>query len=89
MNLQISTTFLHIHVHVHPVIFFLIFPSTIVASRDFTYVEDLVEGVISAMDYKPNSCDEVYNLGRGRPISVSLLVSLLEEYLGKKAKIVG
>lgn len=60
--------------------------STIV-QRDFTYVDDLVDGVLKAMDYKPKRCDEVYNLGRGRPISVSTLVSLLEQNLGKTAKV--
>ncbi len=62
--------------------------STVVASRDFTYVEDLADGIISALNYKPEKCGEVYNLGRGRPISVSLLVELLETNLEKKAKIV-
>ena len=62
--------------------------STIAASRDFTYVEDLVEGIISATEYKPQKCSEIYNLARGRSISVSLIVSLLEENLKKTAKIV-
>eukprot|EP00440_Ansanella_granifera_P004740 gb/GFBE01005139.1/.p1 GENE.gb/GFBE01005139.1/~~gb/GFBE01005139.1/.p1 ORF type:complete len:421 (+),score=86.83 gb/GFBE01005139.1/:1-1263(+) len=57
--------------------------------RDFTYVDDIVAGTIAALDHigpskKPAPC-KVYNLGNKSPVTVSELVSLLEEFLGKKA----
>lgn len=53
--------------------------------RDFTFIRDIVSGVISAMD----RCDgfHTYNLGASEPISVTELVRLLEEALGKTAVI--
>ena len=45
-------------------------------------------GVLLALKYKPKACNEVYNLGRGSPISVDKLVELLQKYLEKEAKIV-
>lgn len=56
------------------------------ASRDFTYVDDIVGGLLLILKYRPKACDEVYNLGFGRPVSVDKLVELLEDNLGKKAK---
>lgn len=54
--------------------------------RDFTYVDDIVAGTIAAIDFKGKY--EIFNLGNNQPVEVPLLVSLLEEYLGKKAHIV-
>lgn len=51
--------------------------------RDWTYVDDIVSGVITAID----RCSgyEVINLGRGEPVLLSDFVSLLEKRLGRKA----
>lgn len=51
--------------------------------RDWTYVGDIVEGVVAAMD-RPLGY-EVINLGRGEPILMSDFVHILEELIGKKA----
>jgi UDP-glucuronate 4-epimerase len=51
--------------------------------RDFTYIDDILNGVIAAMD-KCTGYD-VYNLGESQPISVNDLVAALEQALGKKA----
>jgi UDP-glucuronate 4-epimerase len=53
--------------------------------RDFTYIDDIIEGTIRAIE-RCNSF-RIFNLGESRPVSVSKLVSLLEKALGKKAKI--
>jgi UDP-glucuronate 4-epimerase len=55
------------------------------AQRDFTYVGDIVEGVLSAV-YKPFDY-EIINLGNSRTISVNKLISVIEENLGKKARV--
>jgi UDP-glucuronate 4-epimerase len=53
--------------------------------RDFTYIDDIINGVVAAVD----RCSgyEIYNLGESRPISVNDLISELELALGKKAVI--
>lgn len=43
--------------------------------RDFTYIDDIVQGVIAATE-RAEGC-EVINLGNGKPESIHLLVSLL------------
>jgi len=71
-------------------------------SRDFTYVEDIVEGVVRAVDrvaapdpgYDTNNPDpstsnapwRVYNIGNGTPISLMRFVEILEEKLGMTAE---
>jgi UDP-glucuronate 4-epimerase len=52
--------------------------------RDFTYIADIVDGTISAME----KCSgfEIYNLGNSNPASVNDLVAAIEKALGKKAQ---
>lgn len=52
--------------------------------RDFTYVDDIAEGVVSAL--RPLGY-EVINLGSDKPVSLLYVIRSLEELLGKKAKI--
>ncbi len=52
--------------------------------RDFTYVSDIANGTIKAL--KPLGY-EIINLGNDRPVELRYLISLIEENLGKKAKI--
>lgn len=53
--------------------------------RDFTYIDDIVDGVIAAMNApKPFA---LYNLGNSQSESVETLVALLERSLKKKALI--
>ena len=51
--------------------------------RDFTYIDDIINGVVAAM--QRCSGYEIYNLGESRPISVNDLIAELEVALGKKA----
>jgi UDP-glucuronate 4-epimerase len=65
--------------------------------RDYTYVDDIVAGVLAALDYNfPSSPGlsassggeapfEIFNLGNSRPVKLSELVCLLERATGKKA----
>lgn len=53
-------------------------------SRDFTYIDDIVDGTIEAIDLE-SSC-ELFNLGNNRSEPLSLLISSIEESLGKKAE---
>ncbi len=47
--------------------------------RDFTYVDDIVQGTVAALDAPPG--DRVYNLGESRTTSVSDVVALLAQAL--------
>jgi UDP-glucuronate 4-epimerase len=54
------------------------------SSRDYIYIDDLIEGIIFAL--KKRFPFEVINLGSGCPIQISEVVSALEETIGLKAK---
>jgi len=71
--------------------------------RDFTYVDDIVEGVVRVLD-KPAQPDpawraeapdpatskapyRVYNIGNNRPVKLLRYIELIEECLGKKARL--
>lgn len=57
--------------------------------RDFTYVDDIVAGIVGVLDRPPpGDAPRVLNIGNNRSESVSRLVALLEEGLGRKAVIV-
>lgn len=52
--------------------------------RDFTYIDDVVEGTLSALD--KNFSYEIFNLGNNKPIKLGKFINYIEESLGKKAK---
>lgn len=54
--------------------------------RDFTYVDDIVRGVLAALDAEHDY--EIINLGNSKPIVMRDFVTIIEELLGRKAKIV-
>ncbi len=58
--------------------------------RDFTYIDDIVQGVLACLDRvpAPGAVPAVYNIGNNRAEWVSELVRLLEDGLGRKAVIV-
>jgi len=51
--------------------------------RDYTYIDDIVAGVIAALD-NPRPC-EIYNLGNNRTVMLKEFISVIEEAVGKKA----
>jgi UDP-glucuronate 4-epimerase len=59
--------------------------------RDFTYVDDIVEGVLKALLYPPAEktapAHRVFNLGHHRPVETLLFVQMLERLLARPAKI--
>ena len=72
-------------------------------TRDFTYIDDIVEGVLNALDNiaKPNTNWDgnfpdpassnvpwnIYNIGNNKPVQLMDYIKALEMALGKKAKI--
>ena len=51
--------------------------------RDFTYIDDVVDALIQALDYQKEY--GVFNIGNSHPESVRTLISLIETEVGKKA----
>lgn len=61
-------------------------------SRDFTYVDDIVTGVVAALDTPPETGEagaphRVYNLGNNRPVPLMDYIGVIERACGKKAVI--
>ncbi|MBI1787511.1 MAG: GDP-mannose 4,6-dehydratase [Acidobacteria bacterium] len=55
------------------------------ASRDYTYVDDTVEGIMGAL-----SCDaayEIFNLGNSTPVDLLTMIRTIEAKLGRSAQI--
>jgi UDP-glucuronate 4-epimerase len=60
------------------------------SARDYTYVDDIVAGVLAALDHelRPSSgCPsfETFNLGNSHPVKLAELIELLEKVTGRKA----
>jgi UDP-glucuronate 4-epimerase len=53
--------------------------------RDWTYVGDIVQGLLAAVD-RPLGY-ELINLGRGEPVLLADFVSMIEEFTGGKARL--
>jgi len=54
------------------------------AERDYTYVDDIVDGVVRAVDWTSASepAHEIFNLGGGEPVRLDRLIGMLGEELG-------
>ncbi len=52
--------------------------------RDYTFVDDIVQGVSAAIDYDRSNY-EIFNLGESETIELKDLIEMLEANLGKKA----
>src|SRR5690606_18065849 len=53
------------------------------AVRDFTYIDDIVDGIIRALDVPLGY--EIINLGRGEPTVLSDFIETIELIVGKKS----
>jgi UDP-glucuronate 4-epimerase len=59
--------------------------------RDFTYVDDIVAGVLACFDAPPaddklSAPHRIYNIGNHRPEKLLHMIELLEDALGRKAE---
>jgi UDP-glucuronate 4-epimerase len=55
-------------------------------SRDYTYVDDTIQGIVAAMKYK-RSGFEIINLGNNYSVSLKELIRAIEKKVGKRAMI--
>jgi UDP-glucuronate 4-epimerase len=59
--------------------------------RDFTYIDDIVNGTIAILDNCLNrdsldlKISKIFNIGRGEPVNLMYFVDILEKELGKSA----
>jgi len=60
--------------------------------RDFTYIDDIVAGVLACLDNPPEDDGEpphrVYNIGNHRSEKLTHMIAVLEEALGRKAEMI-
>jgi UDP-glucuronate 4-epimerase len=54
--------------------------------RDYTYIDDIVQGVLASLDYDGPLFD-IFNLGESQTIQLKDLIRAIENALGRKAKI--
>jgi UDP-glucuronate 4-epimerase len=56
-------------------------------ARDFTYIDDIVDGIIGALDHVPGRGEHrVLNIGDSRPVGLMTMIEALEAALGCKAE---
>ena len=55
--------------------------------RDFTYIDDIVDGIIKSSQKKIKNKFEIFNLGNGKKIKLMQYIKIIENKLGIKAKI--
>lgn len=56
--------------------------------RDFTYIDDIIEGVVRVIDRAPaeqNPPAAIYNIGNSNPVKLTEYIVAIENALGKKA----
>ena len=55
--------------------------------RDFTYIDDVVDGILKVIQKKFKNFHEILNIGKGKPDDLMSLIILLEKNYNKKFKI--
>ena len=57
------------------------------SSRDYTYIDDIVNGIISAIDNNNIKCN-IYNLGNSTPVTLNKFIEVCEKVTGKPAQFI-
>ena len=57
------------------------------SSRDYTYIDDIVNGIISAIDNNNIKCN-IYNLGNSTPFTLNKFIEVCEKVTGKPAQFI-
>jgi len=55
------------------------------SSRDYTYIDDIVNGIIASLDNKKNIECEIYNLGNSSPVTLNEFIYICEKVTGNVA----
>ena len=56
-------------------------------TRDFTYIDDIVDGIIISLESMKPGENEIYNIGYGEQVQLMDFVREIEKNLGREAKI--
>ena len=58
-------------------------------SRDYTYIDDIVDGIIRSCEYTMNNSDvyEILNLGNSSPVSLKEMINTIGQAVGVEPKI--
>lgn len=75
--------FLHKIYHNEPI---TLFGDGDIRVRDFIYIDDLVDGIIKALEHPHNF--EIFNLGTGKPVTLQEFITTIESIVDKKAIII-
>src|SRR5690606_13993894 len=54
-------------------------------SRDFTYIDDIVNGVVATLEKDAPQAYSLYNIGNGNPVRLQDVIEATERSLGKPA----
>ncbi|MEB3359623.1 MAG: NAD-dependent epimerase [Synechococcales bacterium] len=63
--------------------------------RDFTYIDDVVEGIVRILHHPPQAADDpanpsvqykIYNLGHHHPVELGRFIQLIEQAMGQTAQ---
>ncbi len=56
-------------------------------ARDYTFIADIVDGIIGALNYRTGPICDIFNLGGSQTVTLNDLIATIEEAVGKKAEI--
>ena len=56
-------------------------------ARDYTFISDIVDGIVGALNYRTGPVCDIFNLGGSQTVTLNDLISTIEEAVGKKAVI--
>lgn len=54
--------------------------------RDFTYIDDIVEGIVRLIPRVPDPPYKIYNIGNNSPVELTAFIDAIEKKLGKTAE---
>ena len=54
--------------------------------RDFTYIDDIIEGIKKIVDNPNENAYKIYNIGNSQPVNLLKFIETIESELGRKAK---
>ena len=55
--------------------------------RDFTYIDDIIEGIFRIIQNPIEDSHKIYNIGNSKPVNLVDFINVIEKYLNKKFKI--
>jgi len=56
-------------------------------ARDYTFIHDIVDGIIGALNYRTGPICDIFNLGGSQTVALNDLIHTIETAVGKKATI--